>query len=262
MKRFHACLLLLAAVGCARGPSIDHSYRAKSQDSRVQFLILHFTGEPWESSLKILTQDNVSSHYLVRDNPVEIYQLVPEDRRAYHAGESSWKGQTLLNAASIGIEIVNPGDTPGPNGLVYHAYPKAQVDAVITLVKWIVKRHEIRGDRILGHSDIAPQRKVDPGPTFPWKRLADEGIIPWPDASEVAAKRVRFETALPDIAWFQAKLATHGFATPQNGQLDAATQRILAAFQMKYRPARYDGVPDAETAAILEVLTTSSAKTP
>ncbi len=111
MKRFLACLLLLAAVGCARGPSIDHSYRAKSQDSRVQFLILHFTGEPWESSLKILTQDNVSSHYLVRDNPVRIYQLVPEDRRAYHAGESSWKGQTLLNAASIGIEIQNLGDT-------------------------------------------------------------------------------------------------------------------------------------------------------
>ncbi len=262
MKRFLAGLLLLAALGCARGPSIDHSHHAKSQDSRVQFLILHFTGEPWESSLKILTKDNVSSHYLVRDSPVEIYQLVPEDRRAYHAGESSWKGQTLLNAASIGIEIVNPGDTPGPKGLVYHEYPKAQIDAVIALVKRIVKRHEIRGDRILGHSDIAPQRKVDPGPTFPWKRLADEGIIPWPDASDVAAKRVRFEATLPDIAWFQAKLAAHGFATPQNGQLDGATQRILAAFQMKYRPARYDGIPDAETAAILEVLTTPTAKAP
>ena len=262
MKRFLACLLLLAAAGCARGPCIEHSYRAKSQDSRVQFLILHFTGEPWESSLKILTQDNVSSHYLVRDNPVRIYQLVPEDRRAYHAGESSWKGQTLLNAASIGIEIQNLGDTKGPSGIVYHEYPKAQIDAVIELVKWIVARHEIRPDRILGHSDIAPQRKVDPGPTFPWKRLADEGIIPWPDASEVAAKRVRYEAALPDITWFQTKLAAHGFATPQTSQLDAATQRILSVFQMKYRPARYDGVPDAETAAILDVLTTPTAKTP
>ncbi|MDE3246932.1 MAG: N-acetylmuramoyl-L-alanine amidase, partial [Acidobacteriota bacterium] len=180
----------------------------------------------------------------------------------YHAGESSWKGQTQLNAASIGIEIVNPGDTPGPNGLVYHEYPKAQMDAVIALVKWIVQRHGIRGDRILGHSDIAPQRKVDPGPTFPWKRLADEGIIPWPDASEVAARRARFDAALPDIPWFQAKLAAHGFATPRNGQLDAATQAVLAAFQMKYRPARYDGVPDAETAAILEVLTTPISKAP
>jgi len=257
MKRTLTCLLLfLAGIGCARRPSIDHSYQAKSQDSRAQFLILHFTGGTWDASLKSLTEGNVSSHYLVRDNPVKIYQLVPEDQRAYHAGDSSWKGQTLLNAASIGIEIQNLGDTKGPNGIVYHDYPKEQIDAVIGLVKEIAARHGIRPDRILGHSDIAPQRKVDPGPTFPWKRLADEGIIPWPDASAVAAKRGRYEATLPNVEWFQAKLAEHGFATPQTGKLDAATQKILAVFQMKYRPARYDGIPDAETAAILDVLTT------
>ena len=263
MKRNLACLLLiLAAAGCAHRPQIDHSYQAKSQDSRVQFLILHFTSEPWESSVRILTKDKVSSHYLVRDTPVEIYQLVPEDRRAYHAGDSSWKGQTMLNAASIGIEIQNLGDTKGPNGIVYHDYPKEQIDAVIDLVKAIVARHEIRADRILGHSDIAPQRKVDPGPTFPWKRFADEGIIPWPDASAVAAKRAHFEANLPNVEWFQAKLAEHGFLAPQTGKLDIATKNILSVFQMKYRQARYDGIPDGETAALLDVLTTPVVKGP
>jgi N-acetylmuramoyl-L-alanine amidase len=105
-------------------------------------------------------------------------------------------------------------------------------------------------------------RKVDPGPTFPWKRLADEGLIPWPDAAAVAQRRAGFEAAVPDVAWFQAQLEKHGFAIQKTGQLDEMTRTILAAFQMKYRPARYDGQPDAETAAILEVLTTPPAKTP
>lgn len=252
-------ITLLTAVGCVRGPSIDHSYRARSQDSRAQFLILHFTGGTWDESLKILTEGPVSSHYLVRDKPVRVFQLVDENQRAYHAGQSSWKGQTQLNAASIGIEIQNLGDTQGPNGIEYHEYPKEQIDAVIALVKDIVARHAIRPDRVLGHSDIAPMRKVDPGPTFPWKRLADEGLIVWPDAAKVEAARKRYEAALPDVAWFQAKLLEHGFAPPQDGQLDPVTRRILSVFQMKYRPSRYDGTPDAETAAILEVLTTPPA---
>ncbi|MDP1830998.1 MAG: N-acetylmuramoyl-L-alanine amidase [Geothrix sp.] len=255
-------LLLLAATGCVHRPSINHSYRAKSQDSRAQFLILHFTGGTWETSLNILTEGPVSSHYLVRDNPVQVYQLVDENQRAYHAGQSSWKGQTQLNAASIGIEIQNPGDTEGPDGIEYHAYPKEQMDAVIHLVKGIVARHGILPERILGHSDIAPMRKVDPGPTFPWKRLAEEGLIPWPDAAAVAERHGRYETALPDAAWFQSRLAQHGFAIQETGELDAATQQILAAFQMKYRPSRYDGIPDAETAALLDVMTTPPAKAP
>ena len=256
MTRALPLALLLLASGCMRGPWIDRTHTARSQDSRAQFLILHFTGGTWEGSLKILTEGPVSSHYLVRDAPVQVFQLVGEDRRAYHAGMSSWKGQTALNAASIGIEIQNRGDEKGPEGTVlYHPYPEAQMDAVLALVKDVVARHQIRPDRILGHSDIAPQRKVDPGPLFPWKRLADAGLIPWPDAAAVAARRTTFEAALPEVAWFQAKLAEHGFEVPRTGQLDPATQRVVSVFQMKYRPARYDGVPDAETAAILEVLT-------
>jgi N-acetylmuramoyl-L-alanine amidase len=242
--------LSFALAGCATGPAIDTSYRSISQDSRVQFLVLHYTWGDYEDALGILTKGPVSSHYLVRDNPPTIYGLVDESRRAYHAGASSWQGNTNLNASSIGIEIVNRGDALGG----WQDYPQAQIDVVIDLVKDIVRRHNIRPDRIVGHSDIAPQRKTDPGPKFPWRRLADAGLIRWPDAAEVARRRPRFEQELPDVEWFQGMLAKHGFAVPRNGELDEATQRVVIAFQMKYRPARFDGIPDAETAALLDVL--------
>ena len=254
-------MIAALTAGCAAGPRIDTSYTAVNQDSRVQYLVIHFTNETWDSSLSTLTAGKapVSSHYLVRDDPPVAYRLVDEGRRAWHAGVSSWQGQTQLNAASIGIEIVNLGETGSPPGtargnLAFVEYPAAQVDAVVALVKDIVKRHDIRPDRIVGHSDIAPQRKVDPGPKFPWKRLADEGLIPWPDAAAVAQRRPSFEQSLPNVEWFQEKLARVGYAVPRNGELDEATTNVISVFQMKYRPARYDGLPDAETAAILDVL--------
>jgi len=176
MKRNVHFLLACCLAGCASVPPIDTSYTSASQDSRAQFLVLHFTSEDFVSSLKTLTQGPVSSHYLVRDDPPTVYRLVDESRRAYHAGVSSWKGQTQLNAASIGIEIVNLGDKGTAEAPIWHDYPKAQMDVVVALVKDIVARHEIRPDRILGHSDIAPQRKTDPGPCFDWLRyLADLG---------------------------------------------------------------------------------------
>lgn len=244
--------MLLA--GCVRRLPIDTTYHARSQDSRVQYLILHCTEEDWATSLKLLSEGEYSSHYLVRDQPARIYQLVPESRRAFHAGASSWKGQSTLNAASIGIEIVNRGVNAAPGQAPNPPYSDAQMDAVVALVKDLVRRHGIAPDHILGHSDIAPQRKVDPGPSFPWKRLADEGLIPWPAAGSVTDRRGRFEAALPDVAWFQARLAEVGYETPRTGLLDPATRSVLAAFQMKYRPSRYDGQPDAETAALLDVL--------
>lgn len=255
MKRLLAILIVTILSGCATGPAIDRTYTAVSQDSRAQFLILHYTAIDFPTSLKVLTEQNVSSHYLVRDIPPTIYQLVDENRRAYHAGMSAWKGQTQLNAASIGIEIVNLGFRDSPQGRTYFDYPAEQIDAVIALVKKIVTEHGIKPERVLGHSDIAPQRKPDPGPRFPWKRLADEGLILWPDATLVAQRRIGFEQQLPDIEWFQHNLAQHGYAVPLNGELDEATQNVLIAFQMKYRPANFEGYPDAETAALLDVLT-------
>jgi N-acetylmuramoyl-L-alanine amidase len=258
-RPFQSSLVVATALlvaGCAGGPRIDTSFTSQNHDSRVQYLVLHFTSEPFEPSLKTLTAGNgtVSSHYLVRDDPPTVYRLVDEGRRSWHAGVSSWRGQTQLNAASIGIEIVNRGEIGGKDSGVWQEYPQAQMDVVMELVRDIVKRHQIRPERIVGHSDIAPQRKVDPGPRFPWKRLADEGLIPWPDAAEVARRTPAFEAALPDALWFQDKLAAHGYAVPQTGILDGETTRVISAFQMRYRPRKYDGTPDAETAAMLDVL--------
>lgn len=248
-------LAVFSIAGCTTTMQIDRTYTATSQDSRIQFLVLHYTFGNFESSLKTLTQGPVSSHYLVDVNPPRILQLVDESQRAYHAGVSSWKGISGLNASSIGIEIVNAGERPSPNGLVWTDYPSEQIDVVITLIKKIVTEHKISPERVLGHSDIAPGRKVDPGPKFPWKRLADLGLIQWPDETKVAQRQVNFDAQLPNILWFQAKLAIHGFNPPQNNLLDETTQRIIAAFQMKYRPNNFDGKPDAQTAAMLDVLT-------
>ena len=249
-------VLTILAVGCAGGPSIDRSYTAVSQGSRAQYLILHFTWEDWPTSLEILTRGRVSSHYLVRDDPVKVYRLVDESRRAFHAGTSSWQGRSNLNSASIGIEIVNAGNRlAADGGVVWHPYPDAQMDAVVRLVQWIVERHDIKPENVLGHSDIAPLRKVDPGPLFPWRRLADAGLILWPDPNQVAERLAVFESDIPTAAWFQQKLTEHGFAITQTGAFDAETQMLLAVFQMKYRPALHDGRADAETAAMLDVIT-------
>ncbi len=265
MKRSAACVMMLVVLllgGCATGLKIDSTYTAVSQDSRVQYLIIHFTAEDFPRSLKVLTQGPVSSHYLVTeregDTPAKVYQLVDENRRAYHAGVSSWKGATALNASSIGIEIVNLGGRRGPNGLRFPDFDPEQIDRVVELVKDIVVRHQIKPDRILGHSDIAPTRKNDPGPKFPWKRLADAGLIPWPDAKAVAERAAAFELAMPNVTWFQEKLVKHGFTLLATGEQDKLTTDVISAFQQKYRPARFDGLPDAETAAILEVVTSAT----
>ncbi len=263
---FGLLIVTLLAVACASGPTplkIDSTtFSSIGQDSRAQHLILHFTTINNRLSIYVLTQGAVSSHYLVtepEDNePPKIYQFVPDHRRAFHAGVSYWKGAAGLNASSIGIEIVNKGYTDTPEGRVWHEFPKEQMDLVIELVKKVAKEHAIRPDRILGHSDIAPGRKNDPGPKFPWKRFADEGIIPWPDEAMVQARKIAFEQALPDVKWFQQKLTAFGFNVSATGELDVTTKQALEAFQMKYRQRLFNGLPDPETGAILDVATTEN----
>ncbi|MBQ5962184.1 N-acetylmuramoyl-L-alanine amidase [Massilia sp. ZL223] len=257
MKTLIAALTLALLAGCATGPRYDTTYNSVGQSSRVRFLVLHYTVADKPSSIKILTEQQVSAHYLLTDDPEPvIYRLVDETRAAYHAGNSSWKNYTQLNNSSIGIEIVNAGWKDTPNGRVFAPFPQTQVDALVGLVKDIVQRHGVAPENVLGHSDIAPLRKQDPGPLFPWQRLAQEGLVKWPDAARVALVRPAFDAFLPDAGWFQRKLVMHGFSLPQTGVLDEATRTTLAAFQMKYRPADYAGNPDAETATLLEVLTT------
>ncbi len=248
-------LLALLTACTSYGPTglkVDRSYQAKSQNSRVEFIVLHYTSTGNHASLQILTEQNVSSHYLITDESrPEIYQLVDESRRAWHAGVSQWFGRTDMNAGSIGIEIVNPGG----NGKNWSPYSPAQIKTLIALLHDIIKRHQIKPYNIVGHSDIAPQRKVDPGPRFPWKQLADAGIGRWYDQTAVDGFIQQFQqTSLPDILTIQTDLERLGYATPKNGRLDKPTRNVIAAFQMHYRPSRYDGLPDAETIAILKAL--------
>jgi N-acetylmuramoyl-L-alanine amidase len=256
MKKLLATLLIALLAGCATGPRLDTSLTAKGQASRVKFVVLHYTVADRPASLKILTEQQVSSHYLLTDDPQPvIYRLVDESQQAYHAGNSSWKNFTQLNPSSIGIEIVNRGWVDTPQGRVYAPFPQSQIDALIPLLQDIVKRHKVAPENILGHSDIAPQRKQDPGPMFPWYQLARAGLVVWPDAARVAALRPTYEQFLPQAGWYQVKLAAHGYAVARTDVFDEQTRAVLSAFQMKYRPAKIDGVADAETAALLEVLT-------
>ncbi|MFM9437106.1 N-acetylmuramoyl-L-alanine amidase [Janthinobacterium sp. CG_23.3] len=269
MKPILLSLLLALLGGCATTeaplapippPHFDHTYTARSQSSRVKFIILHYTVSDLPRSIKILTEQAVSSHYLLTDSPKPLfYTLVDESRQANHAGVSNWKNYTLLNTSSIGIEIVNPGFTDGPDGRIWYPFAQAQMEQLIPLLKQIVARHNIPPENILGHNEIAPQRKQDPGPMFPWHQLAAAGLIVWPDAGRVATQRSLYEQLLPDTAWFQARLAQHGYAVPRTGELDEETRNVIVAFQMKYRPSLFAGIPDAETAALLDVLTTPAA---
>ncbi|HEX2013011.1 MAG TPA: N-acetylmuramoyl-L-alanine amidase, partial [Roseateles sp.] len=247
--------------GCATGPDaplrIDTSYTSANQDSRAQFLVLHYTVLDYEKSLKVLTSGGlVSAHYLVRDQPATVYRLVDENRRAWHAGSSYWGGATNLNAASIGIEIVNPGYQDTPQGRVYAPFSQAQIDAVIKLCKEIAVRHDIKPERVIGHADIAPGRKQDPGPAFPWKQFAEAGLILWPDAAQVTAKVPLFTLQPIEVAWAQERLARIGYNVPRHGELDVLTQEVITTFQMKYRPGKYDGLLDPETAALIDVAST------
>ena len=251
MKKLFLLGLFAALLsGCAttgENRLIDKSIAAKGQEDRVQFIILHYTAIDQATSLRVLSTQDVSAHYLVgNESPIKVWQLVDESRMAYHFSR--------LNASSIGIEIVNLGYKDTPEGRVYFPFPQAQIDRVIALVKDISTRYHIRPQYILAHSDIAPQRKPDPGPLFPWKQLADAGLIPWPNADEVLALQPPYEQQLPEVKSFQQKLAKIGYKIPQTGILDEATKNVITAFQMKYRPEKFDGIPDAQTAAMIDVL--------
>jgi N-acetylmuramoyl-L-alanine amidase len=254
MRVFFLSVLLLLLAGCSHGLRIDDSHTASGQNSRVQYIVLHYTSTDLARSLHLLTETEVSSHYLIAEAPATIYRLVDENRRAWHAGDSQWRGRTWLNSTTIGIELVNQGFYDTANGRYWQPFAPAQIDALIILLKDIMQRHQLAPGSIIAHSDIAPQRKVDPGPLFPWKRLADAGLLAWPDADAVAHQQVLFSASLPSVLWFQEQLARQGYAVPVHGELDQATRNVIAALQMKYRQARYDGEPDAQTAAILLML--------
>ncbi|MDH5339256.1 MAG: N-acetylmuramoyl-L-alanine amidase [Rubrivivax sp.] len=252
-----ALLVAALASGCAGGPAVDTRYTSPNQDSRVLFIVVHYTVGDFANALRTLTTNSdapVSAHYLVGDAPPTVYRLVDESRRAWHAGASCWQDHCGLNASSVGIEIVNPGFRAG----AWVPFPPGQIDAVVALIRDIAWRHAVRGDRILGHNEIQPQGKEDPGPLFPWRRLYDAGLIAWPTAQEIALGRAAVAALRPDVGWYQDKLVQHGFHLARTGELDEATRRVLTMFQMRYRPQDIAGEPDAETGALLIAVTSDS----
>lgn len=255
------CLFALTACGGTAitesrdGYRVDHSYQSSAQSSRVRHLVLHYTDSDARRSLRTLTGPRVSSHYLVtREATPRIYQLVDESRRAWHAGASAWGSRSNLNDTSIGIEIVNRGPRDTPHGRTWMPYPAAQIDTLIALARDIIERHDIDPVDVVGHADIAPQRKIDPGPRFPWYRLYRAGIGAWPETERVMAYQRRFMTSPPSLTQWQRALAAYGYPVDVTGRFDALTHDTLRAFQMHFRPMCHDGYPDAHSAAILWAL--------
>lgn len=240
-------------------------FPAIAQNFRQRYLILHYTALPDDKSITVLTQQAVSAHYLVNntgDN--EIYQLVDENKRSYHAGISSWRNDKNLNDTSIGIEIVNPGYTTDSTGKrIFAPFNDDQVKKVAALAKDIINRYQIPATNVLAHSDIAPSRKQDPGPMFPWKKLYDEYQIGmWYDE---AVKQSFYEMAISTdfIAKYnepsfifntQTQLQKFGYGIEPSGKWDDTTKKTIEAFQYHFRPQNYDGVMDAETWSILQAL--------
>ena len=215
-------------------------------------LVLHYTGmQTGEAALARLRdpEAKVSAHYLVEEDG-RIFHLVPEERRAWHAGRGVWQGEDDCNAASIGIEIVNPGHEFG-----YRDFPEAQIAAVIALIGDIRSRWTIPDNRIIGHSDLAPDRKEDPGERFPWKRLAEAGHGLW---FEPAPERIHALGGLLQkgdqgigVVVLRAGLHRLGYGLKPGGDYDADAETAVRAFQRHWRPSRIDGVADGETRARL-----------
>ncbi|MBH2961941.1 N-acetylmuramoyl-L-alanine amidase [Serratia marcescens] len=239
---------------------LETLHQAQGADQRIRFLVMHYTAEDFHSSLKTLTDEHVSAHYLLPAHPQRergkptVYRLVPEAMRAWHAGASAWRGRSNLNDTSIGIEIVNKGFTRSMLFTHWQPYTAEQIAVLIPLSRDIIQRYGIQPQDVVGHSDIAPQRKQDPGPLFPWRQLAQAGIGAWPDERDVQRLLAGRDRHAPvPMAALLEKLARYGYAIDPSW--DARQQRnVLAAFQMHFRPDDVRGEPDAESEAIVDAL--------
>jgi N-acetylmuramoyl-L-alanine amidase len=222
------------------------NFDARPGDGRVDMLILHYTGmRTAQEAIDRLCDPaaKVSAHYVI-DEDGAVTRLVAEEKRAWHAGISSWRGRSDINGASIGIELVNPGHEFG-----YRRFPEPQMAALEELAKGILGRHPIPARYVIGHSDVAPLRKQDPGELFDWPRLAKAGIGFCPDFSSGQTLK-----SLPNLREIQSQLAAIGYFCPPCGALDAATTAAILAFQRHFRPERCDSALDIETARRIAIL--------
>jgi len=271
-------VVMLVAAGCDSGDTVVID--SENQDTRVRIVVIHHTTADFQDSLDILTKRSgnpVSSHYLVPEpgdpsyskKDLKLYSLVSEEARAWHAGSSYWAGKTSLNDMSIGIELVNQtycrkSEEPiAPEALdleparicFYPYFAEPQLNILLDLLKGILERHtEVKPTHIIGHSDIAPQRKIDPGPRFPWQRLYRLGYGAWYDDDTVVKYWEQFRIEMPTVLTLQTALHTYGYSIELSGEQDKQSRNVVRAFQMHFLPWQVTGEFSVETAATLYAL--------
>jgi len=231
------------------------NYGDRKNGRLPDMIVLHYTGMPdAEGALARLCSagTEVSAHYVVLEDG-RIVQCVKEAKRAWHAGISSWAGEDDMNSCSIGIEIVNPGHDGGcPD------FPLRQIAAVIALCRGIMLRLKVPAHRVLGHSDVAPARKKDPGEKFPWHSLANSGVGHWVTPVPIGTgDKLMLGTANDEVLSLQQAFAKYGYGIPLTGEYDAETIEVVTAFQRHFRPARVDGIADRSTLLTLQALLAS-----
>jgi N-acetylmuramoyl-L-alanine amidase len=226
------------------------NYGARRGWKRPDMILLHYTGMGTaEAAARWLAnpESKVSTHYLIAEDGA-ITQMVSERHRAWHAGASYWAGERDINSVSIGIEIHNHGHE-APDGLP--PYPRAQMEAVAALCRDIAARWSVPPERVLGHSDVAPGRKVDPGEHFDWQWLAEQGVGVWVPPAPAGDEA---DAAAEGVAEIKARLARVGYGVTPGPHFDDHTEAVIAAFQRRFRPARVDGRADPSTVATLDQL--------
>ncbi len=268
MKKILSIILLVfltsACFAKEKKYSVDsETYVGKAKSERIRFIILHYTAVNNEVSLRALQGDKVSSHYLILDDDEDkIYNLVPENERAWHAGKSSFGERTNINDTSIGIEIVNEGIAEeyrdGEDFKPYECYVDynpIQIEKVIQLLKDISERYEISPKNILAHSDIAPTRKTDPGPKFPWEMLAKEhNIGAWYEEEDKLSFMDEKEFNKLSVEDIKNELRKYGYSVNESDEWDKDSMKVVYAFQLHFNPKNVSGEMDLETYAILKAL--------
>ena len=246
----------------------SETYQATGKSERIKSIVLHYTVSDNARSINTLTTGQVSAHYLILDhNDDKIYNLVPESERAWHAGDGGFAGRMILNDTSIGIEIVNSGIKPEyrdalKNGtLEYHpyehyvAFDELQIKKVAQLVQDLAARYKISPKNIIGHADMAPSRKIDPGAKFPWQRLYKEyGIGAWYDEFDKQFFMHQDAFAAATIPEIKQAFRDYGYQINDRDEWDKASRNVVYAFQLHFRPQQPTGELDLETYAILKAL--------
>ncbi|ATV59107.1 N-acetylmuramoyl-L-alanine amidase [Fusobacterium pseudoperiodonticum] len=240
------------------------TYVSLGRNERIQFIVVHYTATNNEYSIKELISNRVSAHFLVLDEDDNtIYNLVPLDQRAWHAGASSFRGRTNLNDTSIGIEIVSDGiardrrNDPNryPPYDAYLEYKPIQIEKVAQIIKYVAARYNIPAKNIVAHSDIAPSRKKDPGAKFPWKELYEKyDIGAWYNESDKQAFMNEEKFNATSISDIKEELRKYGYEINRTNEWDRDSRDVVYAFQLHFNPKNATGDMDLETFAILKAL--------